>query len=349
LTDGSIRAIGVRIVGAGMDQTIIRPSNGRAINAWRWEDCSIEDLSVVADTTTDDGITLRGCRNITLLRVHVERFRFNVSAQSAENATYKSTCENIEINSCRIFDSTPIKDAAGAWRDSSNLYCDEIAGLKVIKTFFDRAGRGPADAEVTIPVENAQRNHNFYCKPSCTNVEITDNVFRNACSHGLQARAGGNVSSNWFIDNPIHLSFGLVNGEGPICVGGASGVIQGNLFLGTRLLADKPRGYAVEISNTKDVEIRENIFAGDHAAPQGGLVVAAVKLDVCLLKDTNPAKGTEITVTRAVFAGNACTWPNGLLWRNPKIPQANVTMQTDIPPVDVAAKRTSVVGARTMR
>jgi hypothetical protein len=356
LTDTKIRAIGVRIIGAGIGKTIIRPASGKGLFAWCWDDCSVEDLSIAPDKTTDDGVLLFGCHGVTLSRVQVERFRFNVSVQSATHGDKKKDpknyserlSQNIRIDGCKLFDSTPVKDSDGEWKDSSNLYADEVAGLQVTNSHLDRGGRGPAAAEAKIPADKAQRNHNFYCKPSCSNVVITGNVFSNASSHGLQARAGGVVSANWFIDNPIHLSFGLVNGEGPILVGGVSGVIQGNLFVGTRDLGStppQPRGYAVEISNTKDVTVSGNTFASDAAAPAGGLVVAAVKLDICQRKPDAPDAGKEIGVSRATFIGNSCTWPNGLVWRHPKIPAANVTVQANVPAADLAAARATVKGA----
>jgi hypothetical protein len=130
------------------------------------------------------------------------------------------------------------------------LYADETAGLQITNNHFDHNGRGPAGAEVSIPSGNAQRDHDVYLKPANTNVVVTGNCFSNACSHGLQARCGGVISGNWFFNNPIHMSFGLVNGTGPILVGGVTGVIQGNLFVGTRPLGStpaQPRGYAIEI------------------------------------------------------------------------------------------------------
>lgn len=348
LTDTKIRAIGVRIIGAGIGKTIIRPASGKGLFAWCWDDCSIEDLSIAPDKTTDDGVLLFGCHGVTLSRVQVERFRFNVSVQTAASGGTRRACQNIHIDGCKLFDSTPIRDSDGNWKDSSNLYADEAIGLQITKTHADRAGRGPATAEAKIPADKAQRNHNFYIKPSVVGFVFTGNVSSNACSHGLQARAGGVVSANWFIDNPIHLSFGLVNGEGPILVGGVSGVITGNLFVGTRDLGSvppQPRGYAVEISNTKDVTVSGNTFASDAPAPAGGLVVAAVKLDICQRKPDAPDAGKEIGVSRATFVGNVCTWPNGLLWRHPKIPAANVTIQANVPAADMAAARVTVKGA----
>src|SRR6185295_2311577 len=89
-------------------------------------------------------------------------------------------------------------------------------------------------------------NHNVYLRADNTDVVVVGNVFAHASSHGLQARAGGRIENNLFLDNPIGMSFGLVNGS-PATAGGVSGRVSGNVFAGggDSTIAGFVRGWAL--------------------------------------------------------------------------------------------------------
>jgi hypothetical protein len=137
-----------------------------------------------------------------------------------------------------------------------------IDGLTLEGNLFDHNGYNNSveGAEATI------QNHNIYLVQDNKNVVVRDNIIANASSHGLQARAGGDIENNIFINNPVAMSFGLVNGstEAP---GGVSGKIAGNAFIGSGSINGQPRGYAIELGNIRPgggTRISNNFFLGDE-------------------------------------------------------------------------------------
>ena len=70
---------------------------------------------------------------------------------------------------------------------------------------------------------------------------VRGNLFADASSHGLQARSGGTIEDNVFLNDPIGMTFGLVNGS-PVTPGGVSGSVRNNVFLGGPSIAGSPRG-----------------------------------------------------------------------------------------------------------
>lgn len=355
LIDSRIRLQGIRIEGAGWDKTIIRPAQGTAVFAWCWDDVAFAGIRFTVDKTTDSLFELRGCHGFALLNCQLDHGRMNFTAETASAGNASRSCRDITIDRCRIFDATPIRKPDGGWSDSSGVFIDTTTNLQIANSWFDHNGWSePAVGNGPATCPGTPRNHNAYIHASNTGtILITGNTFSRASAYGLQARAGGVIVGNWFVDNPIHLSFGMVNGAGPIVLGGVTGEIRGNLFVGTRPLAGTPRGYALEVSNTKDVSITGNVFAGDHVAAKPGPVVAAIKFDVCDLEEGNPHRGKAITIGHAIVTGNVCTWPNGLVWINPvkgadekpKVLAANIELQPTVPAADVAETRERVKGA----
>ena len=146
--------------------------------------------------------------------------------------------------------------------DSSGLgiYTDQLNNLLIEENVLDHNGWNATYGSVPTV-----RKHGIYIKETCTNVIVRGNIIANSSSHGLQARSGGIVENNLFLNNPIGMSFGYVNGS-PITPGGVSGRISGNVFLGSRDISGSPRGWAMEISNTKPgggTLISNNIIAHD--------------------------------------------------------------------------------------
>ena len=105
----------------------------------------------------------------------------------------------------------------------------------------------------------------------------------------LQPRAagavGGRIENNLFLDNPIGLTFGVVTRRS-VTPGGVSGVVNGNVFLGTRDIAGAGRGNGMEIGNTRPnipTVVSNNIFA-----------------------DANPAAGKDYAMVLS-YAGDSST------------------------------------------
>jgi hypothetical protein len=164
---------------------------------------------------------------------------------------------------------------------SQGLFADGVNGLLLEGNVFDHNGWssrvGGAPATVF--------NHNAYLSVRNESVRVIGNLFANAASHGLQARAGGDVLDNLFVANPLHMSFGLVRGDSPPRAGGVSGIINGNVFLGTRDINGQQRGFGLEIANTasdRATIVSNNVFSneGDNGVPWQAGGFAAISLAV---------------------------------------------------------------------
>lgn len=178
-----------------------------------------------------------------------------------------------------------IVDAHARGSSAQGLFVDRVRGLLLEGNVFDHNGwNEAAGSRANI------FSHNAYITASVSGVTIKGNIFANAASHGLQARSGGDILDNLFVANPLHLSYGLVRGDGSPAAGGVSGVVNGNVFLGTRDIDGQVRGVGIQIANTRDggpTLVSNNIFsnvAGNGVAWQPG-GFAAISLEVGSGKD----------------------------------------------------------------
>jgi hypothetical protein len=153
---------------------------------------------------------------------------------------------------------TIVTDAWSTRGKAQGLYATDVSGLTLEENVFDHNGWN----ERVSGAHATALSHNAYIASDSDDVVVTGNVFADAGSHGLQARAGGQVEDNLFLDNPIGMSFGLVNGS-QITPGGVSGTVNGNVFLGTRDISGSSRGWAVELGNIKGATVRNNIVSDD--------------------------------------------------------------------------------------
>ncbi|HEX8911357.1 MAG TPA: right-handed parallel beta-helix repeat-containing protein [Humisphaera sp.] len=137
------------------------------------------------------------------------------------------------------------------------LYADGVQGLLLEENLFDHngwsgtvAGAGPN-----------MYSHDAYLNINNTDVAVLGNTFARASGHGLQARSGGFVRGNVFVDNPFGMSFGYVRGSTAVA-GGVSGDVTGNVFVGSRDVPWDDGEWALEVGNTRP------------AATGGGTVVS---------------------------------------------------------------------------
>lgn len=152
-----------------------------------------------------------------------------------------------------------ILDAWATTGHSQGLYADTVTGLTLQDNVFDHDGWNASvpGAQPTI------YNHDCYLHSSNNNVVVTGNIFADASSFGLQARAGGVVDDNLFINDPYAFSFGLVNGA-TTRAGGVTGEVIGNVILGSR---QDPSGWGIGamIGNLKvggGTVVANNLFDG---------------------------------------------------------------------------------------
>jgi hypothetical protein len=202
-----------------------------------------------------DGLTIEGCE--------IENFRMNVSVQKFYGPI---TDVVLRRNSIHHSWSTP------STGHSSGLYAEGINGISLLENVFDHNGwneQAPGSAATVF-------NHGTYMRADNLNVQVIGNIFSNASAHGLQARAGGDIKNNLFINNPVHLSWGLVNGS-PIKPGGINGEVSGNVFLGSRDINGSARGWGIEIANVRKGaggNVHDNIFTQTSQANGTAIILS---------------------------------------------------------------------------
>ena len=199
-----------------------------------------------------------------------------------------------------------IVDAHSPGGRAQGLYAYGVRGLTIEGNLFDHNGWSQ-----TVPGARATIfNHNIYISSNNTGVVVRENVIANASSHGLQARSGGRVENNVFLDNPIGMTFGVVKGSS-VTAGGVSGVVNGNVFLGTRDISGEGRGKGLEIGNTKPnipTVVSNNIFAHSNDA-----VGSDYAMLLSYAGDTSPNGEQAAGLNDLVVQGNIVyRWSKGL-------------------------------------
>ncbi len=191
--------------------------------------------------------------NVLIEDCQVEYFRDNVAITAWNGNPSNIQFRNNVVNNSW---STPALSTGGK---SQGLYVSGTNGITIEGNVFDHNGWNEQ-----IPGANATiYGHNVYMWASNSNVVFKNNISANAGSHGLQARSGGDIENNLFLNDPIGLMFGKGSTDMP---GGVSGSIRGNVFLGDRDINGMKRGWAIEVGNLKPgggTVISNNIIADD--------------------------------------------------------------------------------------
>ena len=212
-----------------------------------------DGISVVTKT---DGLLIEDCQ--------VRDYLVNIAM-----VDYYGPQKNVQIRRSQILDAY-----SGGAAHAEGLFADGVQNLTLDGNVFDHNGWSEK-----VPGGGATIfNHNAYLTGTTSGVVVHDNVFANASSHGLQARSGGEITDNLFINNPIGMSFGVVNGGGHNTTGGVVGHVTGNVFVGSRDIAGQGRGIGIEIANVRPgggTVVGDNIFS---QYPQGAF--AAINLTV---------------------------------------------------------------------
>lgn len=187
---------------------------------------------------------------------------------------------------------------------SQGIYVEGVQNVLLEENVFDHNGWHDSN-----PITGANiYNHNAYVHANSTDVSVIGNIFANAASHGLQLRPGGIAKNNLFINNPIAMSFGLVNGSQPT-PGGVRGEVSGNVVIGGRDISGDARGWGLEIGNigAGGSSISNNIFTG-YA---NGTSTAAIQLQVSQNNDANHA--VEVGINDLTITNNVVNaWSSAL-------------------------------------
>jgi len=197
-----------------------------------------------------------------------------------------------------------VEDSYATTAHSEGAYIENVDGLLLEGNLFDHNGWNSTVTGAGATVYN----HDVYIKEDVTGVVVHDNIFANASSHGLQARSGGDIENNLFINDPIGMSFGYANDV--MTPGGVSGTIAGNVFIGSAGNIG-PRGWAIEISNTKPgggTTIQNNVIIGDGINTQ---YYAAIKLDY------GPSQPNVVGINDLTIQNNVIYGWLSAVWTNP--------------------------------
>jgi hypothetical protein len=296
--------------GEGPRPRIIAGGDFSALYAWAVDGITLRGVACVGTGEQARGAALElwGCRDFLAEDCEFSLHRYGVSIQPAR----ERRPARLTFARCWIRDNCA---PPGTNTDCHGLFAGAADALQLSDCLIDRNGWSDRHG-------GSARNHGVYVRGDCGPAIVSGCLIARSASHGLQARSGGDVLRNVFVDNPIHLSYGLVNGEGPIFRGGVSGDVAGNAFIGSRLLAGQVRGWAIEVgNNVRAAQVRGNLFhlpALPGSLPRG-LIVAAVKVDVGRLADGNPDRGREVGVVDLSIVDNAATWPVASLWIHPDL------------------------------
>lgn len=199
--------------------------------------------------------TLTGVDDLLIENCVFDSYVNNLSIQG----TY-GTVSHVGVRRNQVIDAYPDQSM------SVGLYMSNTSSVLIEGNVFDHNGWNDKVAPATI------YGHNVYLSESNSDVYIRSNIISNAGSHGLQARSGGTIQGNLFINNPIGLLFGngRVGKEG-----GVQGDVSGNVFLGTGTINGAARGWAMEIGNTAPggtTIIANNIFAQDQLSDNAAII-----------------------------------------------------------------------------
>ena len=125
---------------------------------------------------------------------------------------------------------------------SQGVYTSNVRGILIEENVLDHNGHNPdiAGAEPTI------FNHNLYIQTDSDDLVVRGNIIARAASNGLQARPGGIVEDNLFLDNSIAM---FIAGDGGSALDNV--VLHGST---NELLPDgNPRAWGIDMKNITGV------------------------------------------------------------------------------------------------
>ncbi|MBX4198481.1 pilin [Candidatus Parcubacteria bacterium] len=216
-------------------------------------------LHVQGNNSRGSGINMEarpGIRYVLMEDMYIEGYVHGIDVTSGHGARIT----DITIRRSVITNSMPV---SGLDKHAIGMYAEGVDNLVIEENVWDNNGRRPDGSGAS------QFNQNVYINGLSGPVFARGNIFSNSGSHGIQARSGGVVENNFFYKNPVHMSFGLVNGDGPIHSGGVSGRVSGNVGIFSNLITAGPnqgvRSMGIQLGNIiGNTTVSNNIFAYDN-------------------------------------------------------------------------------------
>lgn len=196
---------------------LLKTGNSNGITMWRggidYNNLAIVGLHFQAHTNTGingaHGIRLdRPGQNLLIEDVELERYATNIVAQSTEPAR---PFENLSIRRSVIHDAFAQHTGISGGSHSQGVYTSNVRGILIEQNVLDHNGHNPdvAGAEPTM------FNHNLYIQTDSDDLVVRGNIIARAAAHGLQARPGGLVEDNLFLDNSMAV---FIAGDGGIAI-----------------------------------------------------------------------------------------------------------------------------------
>ncbi len=243
---------------------VISPKHGAsAFDQKRWplEHVVIEGIDFAIDPSASPrgvGITVLGpCNGLLIENCRITGFTMCVLLQG-----FTGRIENVTIRRSVIADS----NAGG--KHSSGLFAENGKNLVIDECVFDHNGWLAGDTYAVQTIFN----HNMYVMPSVYGFSLRNSIVARASSHGVQARGGGDIENNVFVENPLSV---LIGGGDQGREGGVTGKVIGNALLNGNDIGDQPRAWALELCNIKPgtgADVRDNIIAHSRSR-LGGMAI----------------------------------------------------------------------------
>jgi hypothetical protein len=122
--------------------------------------------------------------------LHIEDCRFAYGILGLTIQNFYGAVSNVTIRRNVIHDNVPASSG-----HSQGIYAQGVSGITIEENWFVHNGWIGVGTDTIF-------NHSAYIYADCTNLVAVGNVIAQSSSHGLQARPGGIVQNNLFIDNP---------------------------------------------------------------------------------------------------------------------------------------------------
>jgi hypothetical protein len=222
-----------------------------------------------------------------------------VQHYATSNINLKASMTNVRVRRSIIVDSYSVNDNA------QGIYVEGVQGVLIEENMFDHNGwnTNPALLGTAPPT---LYNHNLYVQSNCEDVTIRGNLSTRAASHGIQARAGGIVTGNLVLENPVGMSFGLVPDEWDPKVGGVKGTVAGNVVRDAGDIdVTNARGIGIQLGNIQSATVEDNILAHDSS-----MGTSSIAIDV--RRKTNPLVADEKVQNLTIQNNVIYDWRGGI-------------------------------------
>lgn len=162
-----------------------------------------------------DPTSTKNCANILIEDCAFQNYGSNITIQSQSSHLIPGVIVRKNV----IVDAWNLED-----RHSQGIFLSSCINALVEDNVADHNGWSESG---TGSVATAY-NHNFYVTSESTGLVFRRNITARASETGIQQRGGGLCKDNLFVQNKVHLTFGLMNGGSGLTAGGVYGDVSGN-------------------------------------------------------------------------------------------------------------------------